>query len=41
MTDSAVQLDDESFHLYGKVSQALSFTKTLASYLGLAQNDLP
>lgn len=34
MTQYAVQLDDESFHLNGKDSQALSFTKTLASYLG-------
>lgn len=39
MTEYAVQLDDEWFHLNGKDCQALAFTKTLASYL--AKNDLP
>ena len=39
MTEYTVQLDDESFHLHGKDSQALSFTKNLASYL--ARNELP
>lgn len=39
MTDYAVQLDDESFHLYGKDCQALSFTKTLASCLEVGSQE--
>ena len=39
MGEYAAQLDDESFHLNGKDSQALFFTKTLASYL--AKNGQP